>query len=82
MSDADIRNALKDYLTREILHDPDYPLQDDEPLISSGLIDSFSLVDIALWVEQIYGMHLDDTELTADNFDTVEQLAETIEQRQ
>lgn len=81
MSNADIRTALKGYLTRDILHDPDYPLGEDEPLISSGLIDSFSLVDIALWVESTYGVHIDDTELTADNFDTVGELAATIEER-
>lgn len=74
----DIRAALRDYLTGEILNDPTYPLDDDEPLITSGLIDSFSLVDIALWAEGAYGVRLDDTELTADHFDTVAELAAVI----
>jgi acyl carrier protein len=77
----DIRAELKDYLTGEILNDPTYPLGDDEPLITSGLIDSFSLVDIALWAEGAYGVHIDDTELTADNFDTVAELAALIAER-
>ncbi len=79
MSDPQIRAALRAYLTQEILHDPDYPLGDDEPLISSGLIDSFSLVDIALWVEHTYGVRLDDNQLNADHFDSVAQLADYIE---
>ncbi len=77
----DIRAELKDYLTSEILNDPTYPLDDDEPLITSGLIDSFSLVDIALWAERAYGVHIDDTELTSDNFDTVAELAALIAER-
>jgi acyl carrier protein len=77
----DIRAELKDYLTSEILNDPTYPLDDDEPLITSGLIDSFSLVDIALWTEGAYGVKIDDTELTADNFDTVAELAALIDGR-
>jgi acyl carrier protein len=77
----DIRAELKDYLTNEILNDPTYPLGDDEPLITSGLIDSFSLVDIALWAEGAYGVKIDDTELTADNFDTVAELATLIDGR-
>jgi acyl carrier protein len=77
----DIRAELKDYLTNEILNDPTYPLGDDEPLITSGLIDSFSLVDIALWAEGAYGVKIDDTELTADNFDTVAELAALIDGR-
>ncbi len=76
---SEIRAAIKTFLTTHILNDPGYPLTDDEPLISSGLIDSFSLVDIALWVEKTYGLRIDDNELTADNFDTVAQLAKRIE---
>ena len=79
---TDIREAIREYLTAELLNDPHYPMTFDEPLISSGLIDSFSLVDIALWVEGTYGLHIDDTELTADNFDTVNQLAAHIEANQ
>ena len=74
----DIRTALKAYLTNDILNDPDYPLGDEEALISSGLIDSFSLVDIALWVEGHYGVRIDDSQLTADNFDTISAFADYI----
>ena len=81
MTDGDIRTALRAYLTQEVLHDPDYPLTDDEPLISSGLIDSFSLVDIALWAENTVGVRIEDNELTADNFDTLAQLADHIQAR-
>jgi acyl carrier protein len=51
-------------------------------LISSGLIDSFHLVDLALYVEDTFGVHIDDTELNADTFDTLNQLATIIQQRQ
>lgn len=81
MTEGDIREALRTFLTAEILHDPGYPLTDDEPLISSGLIDSFSLVDIALWVEGHAGVRIEDNELTADNFDTLAQLATYVEAR-
>ena len=51
-------------------------------VISSGLIDSFHLVDLALFVEDRFGVRIDDTELNADTFDTLEQLVELIHQRQ
>ena len=79
MADSELCAALRTYLTSEIINDPDYPLGDDEPIISSGLIDSFSLVDVALWIEERYGVHVDNTELNADNFDTVAELADYIE---
>jgi acyl carrier protein len=46
------------------------------------LIDSFSLVDVALLVEDTYGVHIDDAELNADTFDTLNQLADLIRARQ
>ena len=51
-------------------------------MISSGLIDSFSLVDLALFVEDTFGVHLDDAELTAETFDTLRELDQLIESRQ
>ena len=81
MPDTDLREDLRRFLTADILNDPGYPLRDDEALLTSGLIDSFSLVDIALWAENNYGVRLDDSELTAEHFDTLAELASVIEQR-
>jgi len=72
---------LNEYITTQILKRPDRTLKPDEPLISGGLIDSFSLVDLSLFVEQTWGVRLDDTELNAETFDTLDQLAELIEKR-
>jgi acyl carrier protein len=60
---------------------PDKTLNPSQALISGGLIDSFSLVDLALFVEQTWGARIDDTELNAQTFDTLNQLAEIIEKR-
>ena len=54
----------------------------DAALISSGLIDSFHLVDLALFVEDTFGVRLDDGELNAQCFDTIAQLTALIVQRQ
>jgi acyl carrier protein len=72
---------LNEYITTQILKRPDKTLNPSEPLISGGLIDSFSLVDLSLFVEQTWRVRLDDTELNAQTFDTLDQLAELIEKR-
>lgn len=73
---------LATYLRDEVLQQPDRQINADEALISSGLIDSFSLVDVALFVEDNYDVHIDDTELNAETFDTLNQLADLIIERQ
>lgn len=72
---------LEAKIAAQILKQPGRRIDKDEPIISSGLIDSFSLVDVALLVEDAYGVRIADTELNAATFDTLAQLAALIEQR-
>ncbi|MFN8388009.1 MAG: acyl carrier protein [Anaerolineales bacterium] len=72
---------LSAFLAEKILKQPNRKITADEPLISSGLIDSFSLMDVALYVEDTFGVRIEDTELNADTFDTLTQLAALIESR-
>lgn len=82
MADQSLCERLREYIKRDILRDASYPLGDNDALISSGLVDSFSLVDVAMWVEGNLGVHIDNSELDASHFDTISELAELIERRQ
>ena len=79
---SDKPTTIGDYVSSSILKQSKRKIRADEPLISSGLIDSFSLVDLALFVEDTFGVHIDDTELNAQTFDTLDQLANLIQSRQ
>ncbi len=74
--------VINDFITSEILSQPGRNLPINENLISSGLIDSLSLVDIALFVEDNFQVVIDDTELNADTFDTLKELEALILSRQ
>ncbi len=80
MSDTTV-SRLEKYIAAEILKQPNRAISPDEALISSGLIDSFSLMDLALFVEDTFGVRIEDTELNANTFDTLNQLAALIESR-
>lgn len=74
--------SLAEKIADEILNQPERVIEPNEPLISSGLIDSFSLVDLSILIEDHFGVLIDDTELNTDTFDTLEQLASVIKSRQ
>ena len=78
---SDIQSKISRYIAEELLKSPDRQIQPDEPLISGGLVDSFSLVDLALFIEETFGVRIDDTELNVDTFDTLEQLASLVKSR-
>jgi acyl carrier protein len=81
MNTDEINTKLSEYLSKEILKQPNRKLKPDEPLLSSGLIDSFHLVDLALFVEDNFDVHIDDSELNASTFDTVDGLVKLIQSR-
>lgn len=72
---------LEKFIAGRILKQPSRHIAAEEALISSGLIDSFSLMDLALFVEDTYGVRIEDTELNADTFDNLNQLAALIDSR-
>lgn len=77
----EITLVLSQHITKEIIRKPNRIIRNDEPLLSSGLIDSFHLVDLAIFVEDTFGVRIDDSELNADTFDNLNQLAALIIQR-
>jgi acyl carrier protein len=82
MNTEELKTKLAEYLAKDILKQPNRAIQPDEALLSSGLIDSFHLVDLALYVEDNFGVHIDDSELNASTFDSLSQLADLIQTRQ
>lgn len=78
----EIITTLSAFITNQILKQPGRTLGIDEKLISSGLIDSFSLVDLSIFIEETFGARIEDTELNADTFDSLADLSELIRQRQ
>jgi acyl carrier protein len=77
----EIAATLKKYIATEIAKQPDRAIDPDEPLLTSGLVDSFHLVDLALFIEDQFGVHIDDAELNAQSFDTLNQLVAFIQSR-
>ena len=78
---AEINTKLAGYISAEILKQPNRIIDPQAALISSGLIDSFSLIDLALYVEDEFAVHIDDSELNASTFDSIEQLSDLIQNR-
>jgi acyl carrier protein len=78
MDENEIKLKLKTFICTEIMNDPDYPLKYDEPLITSGLIDSFSLAQIGVFVEIEFKTYVPDPELTVDKMNTIDAMTAKI----
>lgn len=78
---SNLHQSLANFIASEILKQPNRQIDPNEPLISSGLVDSFSLVDLSLYIQDTYRVTIDDTELNSETFDTISQLCLLVESR-
>lgn len=74
----DVKAGLKGFICSELIGDANYPLKYDEPLITGGLIDSFSLAQVGVFVEDEYEVYIPDTDLTVEAMDTIDLMAARI----
>ena len=72
------RDSLIDFMTDRMGLDPE-GVEDDTPLFSSGLLDSFSMVDLIMHVEGHTGRRMSAGEVTLDNLDTVQSILGYVE---
>jgi len=71
----EISKAVRDYVMREYVSEgDDQEITETTPLISSGLVDSFSMVSLLRFLEKKYAIHIPDAAATPEAFDTVERI--------
>jgi acyl carrier protein len=75
-----VREKLRAFITRELIRDADYHLTDTEGVITGGLMDSFALAELAVYVESEFGVYIPDSDLTVAKMDTLDQMAARVMQ--
>ncbi len=66
-----IKDVILEYVKREYLEDEDQVINYDTPLISGGIVDSFSMVSLKLFLENKYNIQIPDAKATPKAFDSV-----------
>ncbi|MGQ9849872.1 MAG: acyl carrier protein [Aggregatilineaceae bacterium] len=78
MDRSEVRERLRAFVLKDMIRMPTYDLQDDEPLITGGLVDSFSLALFGVFVQEQFGVFIPDPDLTVDNLDTLTQMVDRV----
>jgi acyl carrier protein len=74
-----LRDIVLNYVTKEYLEDDSEPLTYDTPLISGGIVDSFSMVSLKRFLETKYAISIPDDEATPEAFDSVNKIVTLVE---
>ena len=75
-----MKEELIEYIKKEFVEDPDEEIEENTPPMSSGLIDSLSIVSLVAFIDKKFGVKIPDEKGTVENFETVNQIMEVISQ--
>jgi acyl carrier protein len=75
----EMHTAILDYVKKEYLEDgDDREVGLDTPLITGGIVDSFSMVSLKRFLEKKYKIQIPDADATPDAFDTVRSIGQVV----
>ncbi len=73
----ELKDAILEYVIGEYANEDD-KITFDTPLISSGLVDSFSMVSLKRFLEVRYKISIPDDDASPEAFDSVNKIADLV----
>ena len=75
----ELNEVIRNYVIKEYLEQGDErEVTETTPLISGGIVDSFSMVSLKRFLERKYSIRIPDADATPEAFDTVNSIAELV----
>lgn len=75
-------SSIKKFIAAELLSNTDpSSLGDLDPLIESGIIDSFGIMSLIAFIEKEFGVHLSSGELMPENFENIMAIATLVDNK-
>lgn len=73
----EMKKIIQEYVVKEYVED-DTEIGYDTPLISGGIVDSFSMVSLKRFLENKYKISIPDDKATPEAFDTVNKIVKLV----
>jgi acyl carrier protein len=76
----EVKTQVREYVAKNLLFsDNGFEYDDDDSFLQEGIVDSVGVLELVLFVEEKFGVAVDDQDITPDNFDSVNKLADYIQ---
>ena len=76
----EMQKIILEYVENEYLEDDEEEIDVDSPLISGGIVDSFSMVSLKRFIENKYKISIPDDKATPEAFDTVNKICALVKE--
>lgn len=79
---ASARQQLRDFIDKALASHADRgAYTDDEPLFSSGRLDSFTMMNLVMYLEQTFGIDFSSIEFDVDLVDSIDAIEALVDSR-
>jgi len=78
MNRDEIKDIVLKYVIEEYLEDESETITYDTPLISGGIVDSFSMVSLKRFLENKYKISIPDEKASPEAFDSVNKITDLV----
>jgi len=72
---------LKQFVIDNFLYGRQEELRDEDSFLENGIIDSTGVLELISFLEERFGLTLEETDLTPDNLDSIEKVTRLVESR-
>ncbi|HYD69627.1 acyl carrier protein [Azospirillum sp.] len=76
-----VTQQIRAFIVENFLLGKDSGFDNAESLLESGIIDSTGIMHVVAFLEESFGIAIDDDDLIADNLDSVERIAGFVERK-
>jgi acyl carrier protein len=74
--------VINDYISRELVQDATLlPLGNTTSLLETGVLDSLSLLRLVIFIQERFGITVDDVDLVPEHFDSVDAICAYLRSR-
>lgn len=75
---TEIKSKIRQFLAKSF---KDYDLKEDEDIFSLGFVNSLFAMQLVMFVEQEFGLTVENEDLEIDNFKTINAIATLVQQK-
>jgi len=76
----DRKAVLTEYVKNEIMHNKNASLDENEDLLSSGILDSLAILQLVAYIDKAFEIQVPDEDVMYDNFKSINTLVEYLQQ--
>jgi acyl carrier protein len=81
MTREEIGKTVSSYISKNFLFDATRKIGGSDSLLGTGVVDSTGILELITFLETTYNVKFLDSELTADNFDSIDKIQSFISKK-